>query len=121
MQCGVARLAGGGASFLHEHVAEEVDEWYGGGRTNMVIAGNYFGMAVDGITRFTNSMKLFGGFNSSTTVRIGSDFDGVSDDIEGNVIDGLHPAAVKTLADMREGDQGCILHSVDLLPDLGSV
>jgi hypothetical protein len=61
-------------------------EWYGGGRTNMIIAGNYFGMAVDGVTRFTNSMKLFGGFTSSTTVRVGSDFDGVSDALEGNVI-----------------------------------
>jgi hypothetical protein len=52
----------------------------------MVIAGNYFGMAVDGATRFTNSMKLFDKFNSSATVRIGSDFDGVSDSVEGNVI-----------------------------------
>lgn len=61
-------------------------EWYNGQRTNQVIAGNYFGVGVDGITRFTNSMKIFNGFNSSTTVRIGSDFDGVSDDVEGNVI-----------------------------------
>jgi hypothetical protein len=73
----------GGVTAADDH---QIVEWYGGSRTNMVIAGNYFGMAVDGATRFTNSMKLFGGFNSSTTVRIGSDFDGVSDDIEGNVI-----------------------------------
>jgi len=73
-------------------------EWYGASSSNVVIAGNYFGMAVDGVTRFTNSMKLFDKFNSSATVRIGSDFDSVSDDLEGNVIamnypfDALFPA-----------------------------
>jgi len=32
-------------------------------RTNIVIAGNYFGVAVDGVTRFTNSMKFINGLN----------------------------------------------------------
>ena len=63
-------------------------------RTNIVIAGNYIGMAVDGTTRFTNQMKVFGGFNPTATVRVGSDFDGVSDDLEGNVIAMYNPAAV---------------------------
>ncbi len=71
----------------------QIVEWYGGTRTNMVIAGNYFGMAVDGHTQFTNSMKVFGGFNSTTTVRVGSDFDGVSDAVEGNVIAMNYPFA----------------------------
>jgi hypothetical protein len=61
-------------------------EWYGGTRSNTIVAGNYIGLAVDGVTRFTNSMKVFNGFNSSSTVQFGSDFDGVSDAVEGNVI-----------------------------------
>jgi len=61
-------------------------EFYGSPRTNIVIAGNYFGIAVDGVTRFTNSMKFISGFNSTSTARIGSDFDGISDDLEANII-----------------------------------
>jgi hypothetical protein len=57
----------------------------------MIVAGNYIGVGVDGITRFTNSMQVFSHFNSSTTVRIGSDFDGVSDDLEGNIISMNYP------------------------------
>jgi hypothetical protein len=68
-------------------------EWYGGSQTNMVIAGNYIGVGVDGMTRFTNSMQVFNHFNSSATVRIGSDFDGVSDDVERNVISMNYPFA----------------------------
>jgi hypothetical protein len=61
-------------------------EWYNGSGTNIVIAGNYFGVATDGVTRFTNSMRLIRGLSTSSTVRIGSDFDGVSDELEGNII-----------------------------------
>jgi hypothetical protein len=64
----------------------QILEWYGGTKTNMIVAGNYFGMGVDGATRFTNSMKVFGGLGKIATVRIGSDFNGVSDDVEGNLI-----------------------------------
>ncbi|HEY4415164.1 MAG TPA: hypothetical protein VGO57_05680, partial [Verrucomicrobiae bacterium] len=73
-------------------------EWYGCTSRNTVIAGNYFGLGGDGVTRFTNSMTLLGGLNSSTTLRLGSDFDGVSDAVEGNVIslnypfDALYPS-----------------------------
>jgi hypothetical protein len=79
----------------------QIIEWYGGARTNMIIAGNYFGMGVDGTTRFTNSMKVLGGLGSSATLRLGSDFDGISDDLEGNVIamnfpfDELFPAPAR--------------------------
>ncbi len=66
-------------------------EWYGASGKNMVIAGNYFGVGVDSFTRFTNSMTLLGGLPSSTTLRAGSDFDGVSDEVEGNVISMSHP------------------------------
>ncbi len=61
-------------------------EWYGCTSSNTIIAGNYFGVGVDGVTRFTNSMTVLGGLHSSTTMRFGSDFDGVSDDVEGNVV-----------------------------------
>lgn len=62
-------------------------EFYGGGpRTNMIIAGNYFGVGIDGTTRFTNSARLVNSFNNTATCQIGSDFDGVSDDLEANVV-----------------------------------
>ena len=61
-------------------------QWYNGLKTNNIIAGNYFGLATDGVTRFTNSHQLLVGATSGSTFRIGSDFDGVSDDLEANVI-----------------------------------
>jgi hypothetical protein len=72
-------------------------EFYGPGAdpnaavTNIVIAGNYFGLAVDGVTRFTNSMVLVDSFFGSEngipgSFQFGSDLNGVSDAIEGNVI-----------------------------------
>lgn len=66
-------------------------EWYGCTSRNTIIAGNYFGVGVDGVTRFTNSMTLLGGLHSSTTLQFGSDFDGVNDDVEGNVISMSYP------------------------------
>jgi hypothetical protein len=66
-------------------------EFYGSPRTNIIIAGNYFGVGVDGVTRFTNSMKFVNNFNSTSTARIGSDFDGISDDLEANIISMNYP------------------------------
>ena len=70
----------------------------GGHGTNCVLAGNYFGVAVDGLTRFTNSLVLvqsWGGGSSSqaATVRFGSDFDGVSDALEANLVYNNYPFA----------------------------
>jgi hypothetical protein len=85
-------------------VDNRILEFYGSPRTNIVIAGNYFGVGVDGVTRFTNSMKFINGFNGTTTARIGSDFDGISDDLEANIIsmnypfDTLFPAPTSTTA-----------------------
>lgn len=71
---------------------KELLEWYSSNtRTNIVIAGNYFGVGVDGATRFTNSMKLFNDLAAAASVRIGSDFDGVSDDLEANFISMNYP------------------------------
>jgi hypothetical protein len=64
----------------------ELLEWYDSGSTNVIVAGNYFGMAVDGATRFTNSQQVLGDLQGSTTMRFGSDFNGVSDTLEGNLV-----------------------------------
>src|SRR5205823_6072304 len=65
--------------------------------TNAIIAGNYFGLGVDGITRFTNSMLIIdaiGNYNGvNASLQFGSDFNGVSDAIEGNVIYMNYPFA----------------------------
>jgi hypothetical protein len=53
------------------------------------VAGNYIGVAVDGVTRFTNSCTAFRFSNrpdTPTNVVFGTEFDGVSDDLEANVI-----------------------------------
>lgn len=74
----------GGVTFANDH---QLLEWYSSNtRTNIVIAGNYFGIGVDGATRFANSMKVYSDLVAASTMRIGSDFDGVSDDLEGNFI-----------------------------------
>ncbi|HVY70751.1 MAG TPA: hypothetical protein VHH73_12545, partial [Verrucomicrobiae bacterium] len=53
--------------------------------TNIVVAGNYFGVGVDGLTRFTNGVPVLNAGGGSAQYRFGSDFDGVSDDLEANV------------------------------------
>jgi hypothetical protein len=57
--------------------------------TNMVVAGNYFGVGVDGVTRAplsTNEVQNFMAVPGNASLRIGSNGDGVSDDLEGNLI-----------------------------------
>ncbi|MBI2946116.1 MAG: hypothetical protein HYY23_00580 [Verrucomicrobia bacterium] len=72
-----------------------VIEFYGGGpRTNVVIAGNYFGVGIDGQTRFTNGVPLVSG--QTATTRIGSDFDAKSDAVEGNLIFNNYPSSLIT-------------------------
>jgi hypothetical protein len=78
----------GGVTFAGDN---RILEFYGSPRTNIVIAGNYFGVGVDGATRFTNSMKFVNNFNTTSTARIGSDFDGISDDLEANIISMNYP------------------------------
>src|ERR1043166_787354 len=67
-----------------------------GAATNIVFAGNYFGVGIDGNPLHyaggglaNCSQRLMNGLGNGTpirNVRIGSDFDGVSDALEGNVI-----------------------------------
>ncbi len=62
-------------------------DFYSTGRKPYIFAGNRFGIAVDG-TRWTNSS--FGlvslSLDQGTQVRFGSDFNGVSDALEANVV-----------------------------------
>ncbi len=81
-------------------------EFYGGGpRNNVVVAGNYFGVGIDGQTRFTNGVPILSGQTGSA--RIGSDFDGISDDLEGNVIFNNYPSSLfppdKQIRDFLDG------------------
>jgi hypothetical protein len=74
-------------------------EFYSGERTNIVVAGNYVGVGVDGVTRFTNGVPaLNASSGSASRYRFGSDFDGVSDDVEANVVFNNWPASVMTVA-----------------------
>lgn len=54
--------------------------------TNIVIAGNYFGVAIDGTTRFTNGVPALNAAGGSAQYRFGSNLDGVSDPLEGNLV-----------------------------------
>lgn len=68
-------------------------EFYGNNnRTNIVIAGNYIGVGIDGVTRFTNGVPAFNAAGSNAEFRFGSDFDGISDHLEGNVVANYWPA-----------------------------
>jgi hypothetical protein len=62
-------------------------EFYGNNPgTNIVIAGNYIGVGVNGSTYFTNGVPAINASGGSSQYRIGSNEDGTSDDVEGNVI-----------------------------------
>lgn len=72
-------------------------ECYGNGPDHMRMAGNYFGIAVDGVTRFNNggpSMEWLNIYKrNASSLLLGSDFDGVSDDLEANLIYWNNPFA----------------------------
>jgi hypothetical protein len=77
------------------HGYRHVIEFYGGGaRENVVVAGNYFGVGIDGTTRFTNGVPVISGLTGVS--RVGSDFDGVSDAVEGNWIFNNYPSSLFT-------------------------
>ncbi len=77
------------AGLTHKRDGNEAIINYQSGCYNLKFAGNYLGMAVDGVTHFTNMSTIFRVGNrpdNPTNMVVGSDFDGVSDAIEGNVI-----------------------------------
>ncbi|MGP8238514.1 MAG: hypothetical protein ACLQVW_24315 [Limisphaerales bacterium] len=63
-------------------------DFYSTGRKPYIIAGNRFGIAVDGTVWTNNSFCIFGGLglDQGTQVRFGSDFNGVSDALEANIV-----------------------------------
>ncbi|MBM3835367.1 MAG: hypothetical protein FJ403_19245 [Verrucomicrobia bacterium] len=90
-------LAGANNLGGYRHVIEiySLSSSPGPERTNNKIAGNYFGIGVDGMTRFTNGVAAFNGSAvANSQYWIGSDFDGVSDDIEGNLFYNNYPAGL---------------------------
>ena len=71
------------------HTAYEVHIEFYSSATNTVIAGNYFGVGVDGVTAApvpTSFTPNFLALPGTADVRIGSNGDGVSDNIEGNLL-----------------------------------
>ena len=64
-----------------------VFDFYGTSRKSYIIAGNRFGIAVDG-TVWTNNSYTIGGFSfgGGTQIRFGSDYNGVSDELEANLV-----------------------------------
>jgi hypothetical protein len=77
-------FANGGANMIN---------FYSSPQTNIIIAGNTFGVAVDGQTRFTNTATIVDGFGGQATVQFGSDFDGTSDALEANTVFNNNPFA----------------------------
>ncbi len=70
-------------------------EFYGNDPgTNIVIAGNYIGVGVDGQTWFTNGVPAINAAGDQSQYRVGSNFDGVSDALEGNFIINNWPFSV---------------------------
>ncbi len=67
-------------------VYDHLGEFYSSS-VDVVLAGNYFGVGVDGVTPAplsTNKVPDFVEFGGSGQIRIGSNGDGISDDAEGN-------------------------------------
>ncbi len=82
---------------------EHLIEFYGQNPgTNVVIAGNYIGVGIDGQTRFTNGVPVLNASGASSEYRIGSNFDGVSDGLEGNVIANNYPPSLFPASEFHE-------------------
>lgn len=68
--------------------------------TNCVWAGNWYGVAVDGTTTFTNTSVIIHGIPASAQIQFGSDFDGTSDALEANLVFNNHPFTTEYAADL---------------------
>lgn len=83
--------------------------------TNIVIAGNYVGIGIDGNTRFTNGVPILGASGPEAEYRIGSNLDGVSDALEGNLIANNYPPELFPASDYQENPE-----ALDFLSQLNS-
>lgn len=68
---------------------------YSAHATNCVFAGNSYGVAIDGVTPFTNNSVLIHGIPASAQIQFGSDFDKTNDVLEGNIVFNNHPFATE--------------------------
>ena len=75
-------IVGGLTRGIPQHGCEALELW--GGATSAKVMGNYFGVGIDGLTPLGNTRFMT--VASGSTVQIGSDGDGVRDDIEANII-----------------------------------
>ncbi len=74
--------------------------------TNVVLAGNYIGVGIDGKTKFTNGVAVLNGSGGDAEYRIGSNFDGVSDPLEANLIVNNYPPELFPATDFQELPEG---------------
>ena len=90
---------------------------------NVVVAGNYFGVGVDGVTASPVSayeqpdLLRFG--RTASSVRIGSNGDGVSDDIEGNLIVNMSGDRLVNMGQGGTGDINEVAHRRNVLRNCG--
>lgn len=73
--------------FNHVVYSHEAEVYSSG--TNIVMAGNYFGVGIDGVTRAPTSTNIqpdFVELPGTSSIRVGSNGDGVSDEVEGNTL-----------------------------------
>ena len=66
---------------------------FSGPATNIAFAGNYVGVGTDGQSAVTNASTLVS-VQKLSSLRIGSNFDGTSDDLEGNLIYNLESSFI---------------------------
>ena len=81
-------IIGGAVPEAYDHNIEFYGNTPG---TNIIIAGNYIGIGIDGATRFTNGVPAVNASGGSATYRFGSNLDGISDDLEANHVYNLWP------------------------------
>lgn len=87
--------------------------------TNIIVAGNYVGVGVDGATRFTNGVPVLNAAGGTAEYRFGSNLDGVSDDLEANVVYNNWPADLFPPAEFANNPGG--LNFLDELAPGGRV
>ena len=90
-------LLGGALPPLYGGAAASVAFYDPDPGTNIVVAGNYFGVGIDGQTTFTNGVPALSAPGSLARYRFGSNLDGLSDAAEGNLVFNHWPDTVFSL------------------------
>lgn len=85
---------------------DQLIEFYGlNPGTNIVIAGNYFGIGVDGKTQFTNGVPIVNASGPAAQYRIGSNIDNLSDPAEGNLIANNFPSSLFPASEYQQAPE----------------